>query len=262
MDTLLRHADPTSPSEPRFDPDGPQARAILAAALVRDAAVPRRRALRLVPAAAIAVAAVAAAVFVLPGGASPRAALAAAAERTAAFDSGVIVYTGTSVAGDYRVEAEQTVRFAGADVEVQAASTEVLPDGRRLAGASTYRLVDGRHYLREGSGWRRLGAAGQGDSYAERVSAEVGNQALVALVSVAADVQRDGDRFRATVPVARLEELPVPPFGLTGSGHEAEIDLLLDDRGLIRRLTVSAAGSVRTVEYRDLGAPQVIAAPR
>ena len=265
MDTLIRDADPTAPSEPRFDPHGPEARAILAAALVRD--VPRRRrARRLITAATVAAAAVAAAVVLaLPGGISPREALAAAAERTADFDSGVIVYTSHVVAGDYRAEAEQRVRFAGADVEVHAASTEVLPDGRRLANASTYRLVDGRHYLRdedEGSGWRRLSATGDGTPYAEQVRAAVDNRALVALVSSAVHVRRDGDRFQATVPVDRLEALPVPPSGLTGSGHEAEIDLLLDERGLIRRIGLGVAGARRTVEYRDVGTPQVISAPR
>jgi hypothetical protein len=51
-------------------------------------------------------------------------------------------------------------------------------------------------------------------------------------------------------------------LGSPGAGRRAELDLRLDDDGLIRRLTVSVAGSRRTLAYQNLGSPQVIPAPR
>jgi hypothetical protein len=274
-DDLLTLVDPTSPDETRFDPHGESARGVLAAAIERGTDSPSRaapfRRPRVIAGIAGASLAVLVAVAVLVGGDStlrPADALAHAVDRTAAFESGVIRYRIEGAAAGHRLDATREIRFSGADMEMTQRGEEVLQSGAGERHDSSYRLVDGRHWIRTDDppgDWRLLGRVPDDRStLAERTRAEVGNATLVELVKTASNVRRDGSTLSATLDGAAVRALSVVPFGLDRGPATPQIgiEVGLADNGAIERLVVRTPGITRTVEYSQLGAPQVIAAPQ
>jgi len=274
----LRHADPVAPGDPALDPDSPQARALLLRARAVPAP-PRRRTLRVRGAAAAGLAAGGLALVALGGGSpspvSARATVLAAADRTAAFDSGRLTRTSSIALGEYRAEATTILRFDGTRTEMVSRTREILPGGGISGPAYTTRSVGGRTYLRDdtspGSGFRDVGPGLDAGQVAARERAAATNDELIALVREAEGVERVIDAagepaYRAKVALAAVQRVQpptvlTPPPSAREPDAEATLALTLTPEGTIRRLEVERPGATEFVEWSQLGEPQPIEAP-
>ncbi|HEX5926769.1 MAG TPA: hypothetical protein VFY45_23280 [Baekduia sp.] len=286
---LLRRLDPLDMSTTaELDPDGTTAHRVRTAAIaaaqqpgltVHSPTGPRRsrRAPRLAL-GAIAVAALAAVAPAvgLPGWGSDgsptapadaRAALLTAAERTAGFTSGHIVWKMAYNKADPPMDFDLTneVRFEGSDVDVTGTSNFHHPAEATDSSTYGFRAVGGQSYWRYGDGpYERKEepgtAAGAPAGVLTRVQAA---DALVAATRSAADVQEaevdGGTQFTATVATADVPDLFRPPFKRTVDN--VAITAIVGDDGAVRSLALRAPGEAVDVTFSELGEPQGIVTP-
>jgi hypothetical protein len=262
----LELLDPTRPDDPAFDPAGPQAQRVLAAAMrpvPEPRRAPKRLALVLAAAAAVAVAVVLATGTTAPTDA--RAALLQAAERTSAIDSGRVVWTLKADLTDplYKADIRNEIRFSGNDLEMVGTGQETLPNGQILDRRTTFRLVDGIGYERDGDGrFQELGPVSHEGQL--QITGQIDNEALVALVRSTDDLTVDGSTYRGTVTAGEFEDAaPTAPGRAKGPAwnRPIKLELTIDGEGLIRRIVATGEHEVRTTEYLDLGSRQVIEKP-
>lgn len=271
--------DPTRADDPAFDPHGPQARRVRTAALAASAPPAsrsrRRPGLPVALTGLAAAAALAVAVVILTASPAPdaRAALQAAAKRTAAVDSGRAVWTMRSriPADGYTGEARHVIRFDGEDLEAVYRSREVVEGRPPMVSAETFREVDGIGYSRDDSRPRarfeRL-AGGTGEGPAQLIARQADNETLVALVRGAGDVTPDehadgSTTYRATTTAGEVEDAAptAPGRGGPGWNRKVRLEVTVAADGLIRRVVVRDGPTTRTTDYSDLGIPQRIERP-
>ena len=280
----LTDLDPVRDPAREFDPASPEARAVLTRALARGAQpsppvarTRRRRPAAIAVAGGVALAAIGGTVgLVGSGGPSPLApgeALAQAAERTARFDSGRIVWSGWSTGpAGFRAESVNDVRFDGDRVLITSRTDERLRDGSHRLAQGDYLQIGRRHWTRApGGDWREQPPIQQPGEFAERVRGEVGDDRLVALVRAADDVRREDDgALRAAIGHDELEEFargggPAPDLAAAippvAPGETVDISVRLDGEGRISRLVLRTGRVERVIEYSQLGTPQPIEAP-
>jgi hypothetical protein len=274
--TSLAVLDPTRPDDPRFDPDGEQGRRVLSAAVAAPfPRASRRRPRRLVPVLGVVAAAAAAGIVLLPTG-SPddaRAALQRAAERTAAVESGRVIWTlRADPPGAARSVDRSEISFSGGDLEWRSRSEMVLDDGRRVVDGVTYVEVGSDGYFRDdtrpGGAFQRSAPSAESD-FPHQLVEHVGSEALVALVrgadDFAAQSARGGaTRYRATVTAGQVFDASPTAAGRARGGAWARpvtLEVTVGDDGLIRRVVSTDDRATMTVEYRDLNSPQVIERP-
>jgi hypothetical protein len=278
--TSLEILDPTRPDDPRFDPRGDQGRRVRAAATARAEPAPlpsprRTRPRRLAPALATAAVAAAAAVVLLPTGASDdaRAALQQAAERTAAIESGRVIWTlRADPPGPVRSADRSDIHFSGGDLEWRARGHIVLEDGRRTETALTYREIGDDGYVRDdsepGAEFTKGPATAESD-FPHQVVRHFGSEALVALVRGAADFSARPAAGGATVYLATVTAGEVFDAAPTAAGRAqggawrrpVTLEVTVSEAGLIERVVTSGEHETMTIEYRDLNLPQVIERP-
>jgi hypothetical protein len=276
---------PTRPDDPRFDPHGAQARRVRARAVARAEATASRPGGRRVlarvalGACVVAILAVAASVLLTTTNSPPdaRAALQQAAARTAAFDSGRVIYTSRAEprGREPGFVARAEVRFDDdGDLEGVLRSRRVFPGGQTVSfAAETFRDVDGRAYSRDdsrpGEGWVPNGQAAETD-HPHRLVDQVGSVALVALARRASDLTTEpaaggGTVYRATATAGEVFDA-APTATARGSGggwnRKVQLAVTVGDDGLIRRWEVNSPRLTQTTEYLDLGEPQVIERPQ
>lgn len=273
MNRDITELDPTRDHDERFDPDGPQGRAVLAAAIARgeDAPAPPPRRRRRLSAALVGTAAAGVAAVVLVGGGgsspvAPQVAVAQALERTADFTSGVIRTSGetTMPKSGYVVSGEQVTRFSGDDLSAESVTRERLPDGTPKSTEHAYRVVDGKAYLRDDDGtWKEVPAARDAArDLVRQTRAEVDNRPLAEVVRAAPDVREEDGEYVATLTPEQQEQVPALPFGVVKVGDEpVTFRVRLAADGTIRTVTIAVEGAKRTASYEELGEPQEIVAP-
>lgn len=275
--TDLDLLDPTRPDDPAFDPDGPQARRVRAAAVRPAPAKAPRRAPRLALGGLAAAVLAAAAVVVGTTTTAPdaRAALLQAAERTGAIGSGRAVYTLQVDHGDvgYKADVRNEIRFQGDDIEIVSTGRETLPSGETMERALTYRQIDGVGYQRSGDNgpFLRLGSIaperredGQAVDIPVGIAGAPDNEKLVALVKAADGVTIDGNTYRAAVTAGEFEDAARTAAGRSRGpawDRPVQLELTVGDDGLIRRVVAAEEDNVKTTEFFDLGEPQVIEKP-
>lgn len=265
--TRLNAADPLSEN---LDPG--EARHLLERArTITPATRAPRRGLAVPVAGAAAVATAAAVGVVVLGGSAPLGpgeALARAATRTAAFDSGVITYSLQGSGNAYVASGTQRVRFDGDDFEIVQKLTEKLPSGSTETHDITIRQVNGHEWIRKDDGdarWDMIGNTPAGvHGHGMIAQADVDNQPLIELVKKASDVRQEGSTFRATVSGAALAALPSAPFAMDRGPvpGDVAVAVTLTDDGTIGRLEIALPGSTRVAEYSELGVPQQIEEPQ
>jgi hypothetical protein len=260
--------DPTRPDDPRFDPAGEQAARVRAAALTRRPA-PRPAGRRLVLAGAVA--AIAAALLVVVVVRSPtdaRAALEAAAARTAAIESGRVVWTIRSdPPGPVWVVGRAEIRFQGGDLAYVSSGEIVLEDGRRERTGSAYREIGDDAYARDdtkpGARFERMPPTSEEDQ-PHKLVANVGSQGLIALARRADDLTTDGTTYRATTTAGEVFDAAPTAAGRFQGGawdRPVTLEVVVGPDGLVRRVSVTDDHGTETTEYLDLGEPQVIERP-
>jgi hypothetical protein len=286
----LRRLDPLDMSTTaELDPDGTTGRRVRAAAIAAAqrpglaARGPRRAPLRAprLAAGATAIAALTAVALAvgLPGGGSggaptapadARAALVTAAERTAAFTSGHIVWKMAYNKSDPPLNFDLTndVHFEGSDVDIAWSSSfhDTTPRSDRPVdrnGGS--RVVGGQVFERYGNApYERKDDPGiSADAPTGVLTRVQAADALTAATRAAADVQEakadSGTRFTATVPTAKVPDQFRPPFKRTVDS--VAITAIVGDDGAVRSLALRAPGEAVDVTFDALGEPQGIAAP-
>lgn len=282
---LLRRADPLTVGAD-LDPRGATATRVRAAAMTAPPTarprVERRRApLRLAAAAVTAgvVAAVAIAVGVVPDGegggpgggpAEARAALVSAAERTAAYTSGHIVWKmafDTPLGG--HADLSTDVRFEGSSVDLTNASLVDEPnqgvDHHRTS--NDYRTVDGKAYWRYGHARRWSRAAGPQDATDTLRELRGRIEAVDALAGAtrrAVDVARvpdaGGTRFTGTLAARDVPFPFLPSWTRKGNPRFALVAVVGLD-GTVRSVTLRGNGTHVDIRFDAMGAPQGIVAP-
>jgi len=273
--------DPTSADDPRFDPHGAQARRVRAAAVARAEASPQtgspRRRWRRLALAGGAVAALAVAAVIVGTTGSPsdaRAVLRDAAARTAAIESGRVIWTqrwnvpSKRLRGAYREE----IRFDGEDLESVVRGRDVNR-GRTYLARSTFREVDGVGYTRDDS---RPGARFVREPFqisdqdpTHLIVEQVGSVALVDLARRSNDLttERESDggvTYRATTTSgAVFDAAPRAAGRMRGPAwaRAVRLEIGVGPDGLIRRVRTSSDIETTVTEYLDLGEPQRIEPP-
>jgi hypothetical protein len=264
IDEMIRDADPVDVHHPEFDPDGPAAERALAAA--RRRRVPGRRL------ALLAGAVAAAAGLLASGGNAPlpaHAAMLQAAQRLADFSSGRVVTTGDYelVSTGYRRRFVADTRFSGDSVDMHRETDGDSLDVRQVAGTI---------YERHGQEPWRSGKGSMADDVPHEVEQQTSNRALLDTLAAADGATREqvaggGELFRATVTTGSLESVPLPhallPIArLEGDDEPLVITATVDAEGLLRAIEIrhdsAKAHLVWRTEYRELGRPQEIVAPR
>lgn len=267
----LTGLDPASVDDGRFDPHGSVAERVLAGALAPAPArsAPVRRRAAVLGTTAVAATAVVAGVAITGSGGDalrPAAALAAAVERTAAFDSGrALVHTVVrGPDGTVDLDARHEIRFApDASETTQRAAAGTPEAGTSLDGA-VWRTVEGRSFLkREGGAWQPMPDAAPRDPLADEARAIVGDRALADLVRRADGVTQDGSTFRATLDGAAIRTLERPPFaiGELRDLDRVDLEMTVAGDGTIAELVVGYGDVTRTITYDALGEPQEIPVP-
>jgi hypothetical protein len=269
--TSFSDLDPTSPDDPRLDPHSDTARAANAAALVRGAEPAalraphrHRRAMRVVVAGGVAGTIALGAVLAGGRDGTPTDALAAAAANTAGVESGVVKLTSRSGGIDgYLGASQQVLRFSGDRLAGDVVTEEALPGDDRERREMAFVIDGNRQWTKQGDGqWERQEQPADGPTASQFFTSQVDNKVLGDLVTGADDARQDGDTWTATVTRQQLAGAGHLPFGLD-EGLDADsftLQLTLSD-GLIRRVVITTADSVRTAEYEQLGEPQEIAVP-
>jgi hypothetical protein len=279
--TSLEPLDPTTADEPRFDPHGPEARRIRAAAIARAEAaqsrVGRRPQARLrgALAAAFALAVVVVVVLAVAPRSAPdaRAALEQAAERTAAVESGRVIWTQRAdPPGPVRGFDRSEVRFTGGDLEWTHRGWAVSPDGERHGSRSTYREIGDDGYYRDdttpGARFERMEPSAESD-FPHKLVQQVGSEALVALARRADDLTEEpapggGTTYRATATAGEVfDAAPIAAGRARGGAWKRPVELAVTvgDDGLIARVVAVGRYDTMTTEYADLGEPQPIERP-
>jgi hypothetical protein len=276
--TSLEPLDPTRPDEPRFDPHGPEARRIRAAAIAQaeeeqPRGRPARRPTR--PAAALGAAFALAAVVVVVLAVAPRsapdarAALQRAVEQTAAVESGRVIWTmHADPPGPIRAWGRSEVRFTGGDLEWTSSGWSVSPDGERSSSETTYREIGDDGFVLEGARFQRVEPSAESD-FPHKLVQQVGSEAFVALARGADDLTEEpalggGTTYRATATAGEVfEAAPIAAGRAQGGAWRRPVDLAVTvgDDGLITRVVAAARYDTMTTEYADLGEPQPIELP-
>jgi len=251
----------------------PKLRDDFVAAIARDNSRRRRR---LQATVALILVVGAATAFIAPGSPThPAQALAQAAQRTASFPSGRIVWTFTTGV----LTATTTARYDGQDY---ASDTQLtLADGAAAIPRSGVRVVDGELYASsDGSHYvdteNRIDAAG-GSPLSEQTQAiDALSQAARSAHDVTSETQDGTTQYTATVPGSTLA-IPVSQgFGGTADGDQARrlapYRITLGSSPFRLRVSVSD-GTVRSfsvdgehglsihAEIDGLGRPQRISVP-
>jgi hypothetical protein len=290
--TSLEPLDRTSADEPRFDPHGPDARRIRAAAIARaqearsrgglgprtTRAVARRPRVRLAGAlaAAFALALLVVVVLAVAPRSAPdaRAALERAAERTASVESGRVIWTQRAdLPGPMRAFDRSEVRFTGGDLELTSRGWSVSPEGERYSSRMTYREIGDDGYVRDDAkpdaGFERVEPSAESD-FPHKLVQQVGSEALVALARRADDLTEEpapggGTTYRATTTAGEVFDAAPVAAGRAQGGawrRPVELAVTVGDDGLITRVVAAGRYDTMTTEYADLGEPQPIEVPR
>lgn len=288
---VLRRLDPLDMgTTAELGPDGTVGRRVRAAAIAAAQqpglathgphATPRRPPRLALGATAVAALAVVALAVGLPGGgdgaapttpADARAALLTAAERTAAFTSGHIVWKMSykKARPPINVDLTNDVRFEGSDVHIVWSSRfhDTAPPTKRPADQSgATRVVDGQVFRRYGD--RPYRRENEPDTRAEATAGVLTRMesadALTAAARAAAGVEkatvRGATRFSATVATADVPRQFRPPF--ERKVRSVAITAIVgDDDGAVRSLALRAPGERVHVTFTALGRPQGIVAP-
>ncbi len=286
----LRRLDPLDMgTTAELDPDGLIAHRVRAAAIAAAqqpglATHGPRRTPRRAPRIALGATAVAALAAValavgLPGGgdgaaptapADARAALLTAAERTAAFTSGHIVWkmAYNKFRPPMNFDLVNEVRFEGSDVEILWSSRfhETTPPSLRPTDRSGgTRIVGGQVFERYGKKpyRRKKDPRNSADAPAGVLTRVQAVDALTAAARAASGVQEaavgGGTRFTATVAAAEVPDQFRPPF--TRTVRSVAITAIVSDDGAVRSLALRAPGERVDVTFSELGQPQRIVAP-
>jgi hypothetical protein len=264
-DTILRAADPLAGRDADLDPRGAMAARIRAGALAAPATTPAHRNAhprRLALAAVAALALAAALAVALPGGRptppGARAALVSAAERTASFTSGHIVWRMTY--DKPALDLTNDVRFDGSDF-ANAMTSRFLDSGR--VSHVEIRIVGGRQYDRtdDGAFTERPGDPDARDGVTARLQAA---DALADAARAAADVRAEpaGDdgatRYTATVAAADVPDAFRPPSPRAAP----TVTIVAVAAGdTLRSLQLRTPGEAVDITFDGLGQPQGIVAP-
>lgn len=284
---LLRRLDPLGMSATaELDPDGATGRRVRAAAIaaaqqpgLATHGAPRRAPRLAFGATAVAALAGVALAVGLPGGGggSPttppdaRAALVTAAERTASFTSGHIVWKMAYKKSHppMSFDLANEVRFEGSDVDIVWSSRfhDTTPPSNRPADMNGgERIVDGQVFERyDRKPYRRKKDPGISAGAPTGVLTRVQSvDALTAAARAAADVKQaavhGGTRFTATVATADVPRQFRPPFKRTV--HSVAITAIVGDDSAVRSLALRAPGEKVDVTFSGLGEPQHIVVPR
>lgn len=275
--TLLRAADPLDPAAD-LDPQGADALRVRTTAVTgSDPYLQRGRkkgsdpvtGLRrggVVVVAACALAAIAIAVGLPGDGGAPtkpadaRAALITAAERTASFPSGHLVWRMRY--DDPALDLTNDVRYDGDAFE--NTWTTRHRDGDRATYTGATRVVGGRRYARDGGRPfvdRGPAAAGEGrDATAAHLkAADALADAVRAASGVTAEPAGDGTRYTADIPSAAALGPFHPPFERTAT--TVTITAVTAPDGRLRSLALRAAGEKVDIAFEEFGRPQRIVAP-
>jgi hypothetical protein len=287
--------DPTDPQDPRFDPGGDQARRVRAAAVARAQARPTpqrprltRRSLALVAGAAAALAVAAVLVSTTGSPSDARAVLRDAARRTAAVESGRVIWSVRASArkprgGPFRDEYREEIRFDGDDLAAVARSRWV--DGNRSGSTrTTYVEVDRVGYTRDDSKpnapFEREPFQSSGQDPTHLIVKQVGSPALVELARRSDDLTTkegpDGSvTYRATATAGAVFDAAPRAAGRAKGpsfARPVRLEITVDGDGLIRRVRTTSQiektdtgyrdlSETTVTEYLDLGEPQRIEAP-
>ncbi|MEZ5377340.1 MAG: hypothetical protein R2733_12615 [Acidimicrobiales bacterium] len=248
----------------------------------------RKRGVALTGAAAATAAAVGFGVVAFGPGSVPEAhaAMISAAENTDAARSGTAVITVTTDAEGGH-EFVLTTAFDGSDLSASVSGDDLASE---IGGTPELRVVGGTIYVSDGDQWYSiddpriadfLSAAGMPVDVRNTLS-----DGIVELVKSASNVEQlDARHYRATVTVGEAQRLAAdfPSLGVftdrIGSeqlpadvaDQPLDIDLVLDDNGLIDVVTIDAdavdpstgeamSGSI-SIDLNDLGITQTIEAP-
>lgn len=273
-DPLVDAADDVSPDSPMAQRVRTMAQASAPPAVPRTApARPRRSAAAIAVTGCLAAAGVAVGVGLDGGGGTApdaRAALIDAAQRTASFDAGRIVWhmTFDDPQSGYDIDAINDVRYDGADVDTHAETREhgLSGDPRLSVHRSDYRLVSGQAYLRSGDGpWKTVPSPDdRGKSGAAQWQAILESaKSLGTLARRAPDVRRADQEghttFRATVDGRDITGPLANQWAEAGSG--IALAVTVDEDDLVQRITLDKGPSHVDVTFAALGEPQGITAP-
>jgi hypothetical protein len=230
----------------------------------RRARLDRRRRVALAGACAVAGAAAAVA---LPGGASrapdARAALFAAAERTAAFTSGEITWhtVHRPPVSDFPTDNVLVTRYDGRD-----SSTRFVASGEHAGPPSEVRVVDGGEWLRIADGpWRAEPRPDPGAA-PTRARFDDALQVAAALADIAhrAPDVRSEPRGADTVYHATIDATALPRFRTGGPEWPAgpvAVDVTVTADGTVGEMDLHVPAQRWDVSFARLGEPQGIAAP-
>jgi hypothetical protein len=240
--------DPIRLDDPFLDPDGPQARAILSAALSQTR--PRRRR-RLLPALAATATALAALLVAIPHRDDSLAAMRRAAARTADATSGRILWHVESPAA----VVEDDIRFDGADWDLAGSATP--PGGATQRGES--RMVAGRLYGLHDGAWSEQPVPAGAPMAPQEGMPPAPDAAKLAAALPGATV--DGDTYSATVATDTLGDQVSPELiNLLGGPGTLSVRATIDD-GQVTMIELREGAILVRISYLELGQPQEIVAP-
>ena len=272
--------DPTRPDDPAFAASGEQAQRVRENALRRaqppspGARRPPRTAGLILVAGLIAAAAGAGLVVTAAPPPDARAALQAAVARTRSAASGRIIRTVESrPPGSREPSTERHVLRFDADGNLEwVERARIRFNGRTIVARRTYREVGRRAWIRDDTApdARFEPAVVTADrDFPHQLVRHVGSPALVRLVRRAPrlDVRTAPDgstTYRAGTTAGAVEDAAPNAAGRARGGawkRTARLTVVVDGRGFVRRVVVSAPGSTMTTQYVGLDRPQHIARP-